>query len=315
MSSAMRDARLLGKITSITTFGDFLTYFAVVKLIYEIHGNAFSAAFGGIGVGSAAAVFSGLSVPYLKRYLNTKTLIVLTQVVSAISIAFLYFFVSENMFSSTIPFIIILFLQTFCSKAYEASRDTHTHSLNENSSDHKNVQAILLSGMYGAQFLGPIGAFVLLKNFSYELPVALDLFTFIISIFLSFRLSRGARLSATIHVFGSISHIKRSPALAKLFLLRTVGFWVPASFFNVMIYEAAVERFQVGVEFAGVIYAVIGLGSLLGALEIRKDRSFLFGALGAQPLNRIAAVAQVGFAVSILCMFFLPTLCGESHVT
>jgi hypothetical protein len=302
MSTAIDDSKRLQTITFISSLGDFLTYFAVIKVVYEIHGNALNAAFGGIGLGSAACVAAGLLNPFLKRKINTKHLILSAHALSLLCVLVLLALVTNNYLSQVWPFYFILFSQTFFAKVYESSREAHTHGLNEGDS-HRAIQVILLEGLFRAQFLGPVAAFVFLKYFTPVLPVALNVVGATLAVLLSCKLSLGLTLDSKLSVFRAFSHLKNDAQILILFLMRTLGFWVPASIFNMIIYESAVSRYRVGVEYAGVIYSVLGLGALLGALFVGRNFGFVSTYLRSMASQHLAASAQLGFAGVIILMF------------
>jgi hypothetical protein len=294
------DVKILGAITFVTTFGDFLTYFSVVTLIYQIHQSAIAAAFGGVGIGSAAAVAAGLLVPVLFRFRSTKSLVLISQILSALMVMALLLLLQYSRHVAW-PFLLVLFLQTFFSKLYESARESHSHGLSNEKTDHLGVQALLLEGLYKAQFLGPITAFVLIKVFPIEVPVFLDLATFGLAILFATRLRSNFKFERTGSAFRSLGYLKKNLELRRLFFLRTVGFWIPATLFNVVIYENVVARYGVGVEFSGVVYALLGFGALVGTLLSRR----LVLPNGERfSENFVAGIAQLGFALTIGLIFF-----------
>lgn len=297
-----KDAEKLSYITFVTTLGDFLTYFSVIKVVYDIHGNALSAAFGGIGLGSAAAILAGISSPWLKRHINTKNLIVLSQILSFIVVGLLLKLIigaSEDIYS----LFTLLFLQNYFSKIFDASKETHTHGLNDESDKHRQIQSVLLSGLYQAQFLGPIIAYLLLSFFTPKVPVFIDLVSFVVSTCLCLTLSRGKTLSSKLSVLNGLKYIQFDSQIRRLFLLRTLGFWVPASFFNMLIYKNAAERLGLGVEFAGVVYSVLGLGALFTAVTLRENKNFIPKLFRNFEDKNLAVLANFGFASVIGLMF------------
>jgi hypothetical protein len=294
------DLRILSAITFVTTFGDFLTYFSVVTLIYQIHQSAIAAAFGGVGIGSAAAVVAGLLVPVLFRFRSTRSLVLISQVLSAVMVVMLLVLLRYSR-DVAWPFLLILFLQTFFSKLYESARESHSHGLSDENTDHRSVQALILGGLYRAQFLGPITAFFFIKVFPIEVPVYFDLATFILAIALAMRLKSVIRFEGKVSAFSSFIYLQSNLALRRLFVLRTFGFWIPASLFNIVIYENVVARFGVGVEYSGVVYALLGFGALLGALLSTQIVSIKGFAISE---NIMAGFSQLGFATTVGLMFF-----------
>ena len=300
MPSNAGEMRMLSGITFVTTFGDFLTYFSVVTLIYQIHQNAIAAAFGGVGIGSAAAVVAGVLVPLLFRFRSTKSLILISQILSALMVVTLLVLLhyARNV---AWPFLLVLFLQTFFSKLFESARESHSHGLSDENTDHLSVQALLLGGLYRAQFLGPITAFLLIKVFPIEFPVFFDLATFCVAIAIASRLKARIQFDTKVSAFSSFLHLQSNLALRKLFVLRTFGFWIPASLFNIVIYENVVARFGVGVEYSGVVYALLGFGALIGTLLSTQ----IVSATGySVPENILAGLSQLGFAATAGLMFF-----------
>jgi hypothetical protein len=291
------DSSLLSIITFVTALGDYLTYFAVIKVLYELHGNALQAAFGGLGVGSAAAICSGLSIPFLKQKFNTKTLIISSQAFSFLVVALLLVAVLTESRSVAL-FFTLIFFQTLFSKIFEAARETHTHGLNNDLGKNRGIQSSLLGGLYKAQFIGPLLAYFLLSIFNSVVPVVMDLISFLICVFLSFSLTKGIAFSSEKSVFGAFRFLRANDNLLKLFLLRTFGFWIPASFFNMLIYQNAAERMGIGVEYAGVVYSVLGFGALLGSLWLSSDHGWVVKVKDSY----LASGATVGFCIAYALM-------------
>jgi hypothetical protein len=159
----MSESQRLAKITFITNFGDFLTTFSVVKVIYDIYGDPLTAGFGSVGIGSAATVMAGFSIPFLKNRFHTKILMTSSLLICfCIVLAILSLQFGPKLNSGTI-FFVLLFGQSFFSHIFDAARETHSHGFSEVDDDHQTVQATILSGFYQAQFLGPVVAFILIK--------------------------------------------------------------------------------------------------------------------------------------------------------
>jgi len=301
------DTQRLSQITFITNFGDFLTQFSIVKIIYLLKFDALTAAFGGVGIGSLATVCSGFLSPLIKRKVNTKYLIISSQVVSFFAVLVILISLLKMDIRSPWPFYVLLFVQTFFSKVFDAARETHTHGQTLKNESHQSVQAKLLSGFYSAQFLGPLFAFFTLKYFDPTIPIIIDLLTFCVATFFSLKLNRGKDLKTSISTFSAIAHLKNDRDLKILFLLRTFGFWIPASFFNMFIYEYAISKFKVGVEYSGVLYSILGFGALAGSLTLQNYRFVNIFRLSSKN-HILASFAQMGLAITVLFLFSSDTI-------
>lgn len=303
---ASRDNFLLAKMTFVTSIGDFLTQFAIIKLVYSFYGNAFSAGFASVGIGSAATVVCGIGIPVLSRRIHTRSLLLFSQFGSAIVVAILLCLTTLFEIKAIWPLYLILFLQDSFGELFRAARETHSHGLSIATSNKRSLQAQLLSGFYGAQFIGPVLAFLLLRSFSPRIPIALDLLSFVATGFLCFGLKIGPELNEKLSIVRPINYLRERPLLRRLFLLRTVGFWIPTGICNVLIFVNIAARLKLGVEYSALCFAVLGLGGFFSSSVIQKTR--WFNGADKRGNGSIAFVGHVGMAACTLGLVFSDTI-------
>ena len=323
MSRAHRENQLLSWLSAITSVGDWLTYFAVLKIGYSISGSVALASLS-MASRSLAIAVSAIAIPLVLDRWGTKRILTVSQWMGVVSVgAFAVFLISYSGHISLVGVYSLLFVSTISKQLFEAARETHSKSLTDHDAEHRIFQAHLLRGVYQAQVWGPALAFVLLRFFPDSVAIVLDALSFGVAALLCAKLTELPRVTSATGLRSlawgrAFEAMKRKPLLRDLTLLRSIGFWIPNALLNVLLLQLVVDHFGQGLESSALFYSLLGLGAALvsGALANHRleqrgnkldwlgERSdatlaitgqFLYAALA--PMLLVAAHFSVGLAI------------------
>lgn len=294
----------LSKITFISTFGDTLSFYALLFLIYKATDSIAIAAFTG-GVKSLGGACAYLCYPYLCKY-NLRKLLFYSQALSFfLTLALLYEFFLTDSFSTAFV-LFVFFLHSVCGSLFEAGRETYSKALEADASESLPLQAELLSYFYKAQFLAPIAALVLIKNLPLWLPLLLDSATFLIAALFITKLPQTNNSDfkeTSANPFKPLKYLPKNKKLSHIFWIRAVGMWIPLGIFNYIIFKAVKDQFNLEVIDSVWIESAIGLGSML-------SRNFLSDArfskwIGLSKLSNISLLSCGLFALGLTRLGFI----------
>ncbi|MBI5139550.1 hypothetical protein HZA26_03000 [Candidatus Nomurabacteria bacterium] len=107
----------------------------------------------------------------------------------------------------------------------------------------------------------------MIQYFPIQVPFLLDASSFFICAILSAKLVTNP--TQTHSVFKPFVYLWKFPALWRLVLLRSVGFWIPAGIFNYLVFTIVKQIFQQGVMDSIWTYFAAGIGSVCATLVLR----------------------------------------------
>ncbi|MGE0616311.1 MAG: hypothetical protein AB7P04_11790 [Bacteriovoracia bacterium] len=322
-----KENRVLSFTTFITSFGDWLSYFAWVVFLYKQSGSVAIAAYS-VPLRSLAVGVGGWTGPYLMRFLSLRQILVGTQLVSA---AILFFFaIAMGMGHAVSPAVALglVFFSTAMKQYFEMARETYSQGLGE-VGHQRSLQAEILQGLYSAQFLGPLFALGFLQIVPMGWIFVLDGTSFLISASLCASL-RGDRRAETVRASSlrPLGYLRRYPGLLQIFLIRSMGYWIPISLFNYLLFSVVTDHYGLPVEHSAIIYALTGLGSLVAAVNLRAGRSraarwaatlsdakLAFLALAVLAVTRFLLIELPHFAWALLVLFISGLCNGVNAVT
>lgn len=291
----------LTRINFITSLGDFLSFFAMLSRS-EFLGSAAIVTGFSIPMKSLASAFGAAVVPYFIARLTSKGAIVFSQFVSLfLSVLILGLVVSDHF--SVEFFFIATMLQTLLKQIFEVSRDSHSKSLAA-SPLHRGQQAQIILGFYGAQFIGPVLAFILLQFTPIWLPLGLDAFSFLIAAYLALTLSAGRQSDKPSNILRPLrSYLwEKNSARSRLrrgIYARTLGFWPGVALFNYLIFEGIAQRFGKDVNYSTWFYAAMGLGGAIAATALKDTFQRLHKRFGNGTLCFFGQMALVIMFLSL----------------
>ncbi len=294
--------RLLSRINFITSLGDFISLFAILQLIYVLSKSVILAAYI-IPIKSAAILLYGLIFPFLVSRISLKRILTHSQTLSGFSMGLiaLYWTISN----SPSPYIILLlaFFQTFFRQCFSGAKDTYSKSMGAYN-EHRSFQAQLLFGQYGAQFLGPVLSFILIYYLPLSIPLWIDTCTFFVAALLCIKfpfVSPKYRHS----ILNPIKYIFKTTGLREIFILRSIGMWIPISIWNYVAFTIITKHYGLELIHSVWIYCIVGAGSFLA--------SYLLNESGKQNILKTTMtkyhdsyLAAFGFLlIGIIRMFFI----------
>jgi len=181
-----------------------------------------------------------------------------------------------NAVKSPIVLYAALFTVTVLWQIYTAARETFSKAQTQKVTEHRSLQAEVLEGFFSAQIIGPIVAVVLILKFNSLFPLLIDTISFGLCALMALFLRSDLILERKVSLFRPFNYLSQKPLLKRIFLLRTVGFWIPISIFNLVMFPVAEEQFRGvfsnGKEILGsaIFYSLLGLGATLGNMSVRK---------------------------------------------
>ena len=298
---------LLSFLTFVTSLGDYLSLFATMHLVHQKTSSVLLAAYL-IPAQSLAVAVSGVLFPWLASRFSYRALFVATQIASGALVLFvgLAWEILHPYTIIGIYFLLSLFKQTF-----ESARDT-AGKPPQSESNHRATWVTIYLGRYGAQVIGPVVAFFLIAYLPVPIPFILDSLTFFFCAALSTRLAFNPVQQYS--VLNPLFYIWKKPALWRIVLIRSVGFWIPAGIFNYLVFSVVKQNFDRPPLDTAWVYFAAGVGSVIAALLLRDAGLAWVPRLQTlrQRIARIrdahiAAIGLFGLAVSRAFFFELPS--------
>ncbi len=312
--------RFLSKITFISSLGDFISYFAVLVMVNDLSKSVAVAAYS-ITIRTLAVAVGGACFPYFSRYFSTKKLILSSQLLSGLVISILALYWTFGSNHSVLLIFGLLFIETFLKQIFDCAKEVKSKSLGDEDAQ-RGLQAQLLHGFYGAQFWGPIASFFLLKNLPLVVPLWIDVASFLIAMFMAARL-RDSFLPVKYKLFAPLSYLNKNKDQMKIFLLRSVGMWIPIGIFNYMLFPTIQSHYGLELINSAWVYVAIGLGSMIATGFLKDDIKFLrymsdwkIAAVGlfVLGLTRFAFISLPSFSMA-LAILVIGGICNGANAT
>lgn len=312
MKNATIENSILSKITFVTSVGDFVSLFAIMKLVHQASGKVSLSAYL-VAIRSLSVAVGGLAFPTLVRFMGPKKLIVGTQLISCLILAGIAVSVSHLSNDLILYFYLATFLLSFLKQIFESARETHSKIISEGAQvSHRVVQAQLLHGLYSAQVIGPIVSFLIVRSLPISVPIFIDSVSFLLAGLVAMSLSASPQvLQEKISVIRPLRYLREFPALRKIFLLRSIGYWVPVGIFNYALFGVVTDHYGLALENSAWVYAAIGLGSVVASTLLKSampyfsstsDGVLAFAALMGLGLTRLGFVYLPSFAVAMVVL-------------
>ena len=271
----VNENKLIKWMTFITSMGDHFTFFSVVILTQQLFKNVWLSSYN-VAIQALAIALGCFLVPKTLSRFKVRNIFFCTQFISMLAVLFLFFGIKNGTIHSPITLYSVLFIVTVLWQIYTAARESFSKNQTNHVSEHRTLQAEILEGFFSAQIFGPpLAAFLILK-FNSTLPLLIDGISFGICALLSLFVRSEIKLERKASLLKPLKYFSEKPLLKKIFLLRTVGFWVPISIFNLVLFPMAEEQFKnilsQGNELLGtaIFYSLLGFGATVGTLSVRK---------------------------------------------
>ncbi|HLE01313.1 MAG TPA: MFS transporter [Bdellovibrionota bacterium] len=303
-TTAERENRVLSRITLITALGDFLSFFAVLQWLNQ---TGVSAIIGGFSVvlKSLAVGAGGILLPLALRKFSTRTVMIASQFVSFITASGLLAMILLGR-NDVWPIFTLFFVQSLLKQLFDGARESHSQALASHD-EQMTLQAQLLSSFFGAQFIGPVVSFILIRFLRIEIPVALDALSFLVAGVMATAVEKRRVQMEAIHVLRPLKYIWSRPLLRDIFLLRSVGFWFSIGLFNYLLFSVVSEHYGLTLVYSAWVYSLMGLGAAISATWLRSPDGFKKTRFAGLNEGVMAMVAQIAFAITILAFIRLPS--------
>ena len=270
----MRDHKIINIISSITTIGDFITLITIMVVIEKSGFGILNAAYGSV-IKHLGVFFAALISNFVFKTFKSKTIFILTQVISAIFSLIVIISVKNNSISLWILYSCIFFITLF-QQVFSTARDSFSKIITEDTKQsHFKNQSSILVGLFGAQTLGPLIAFILIKNLPLYIPLGIDFLTFIIAAGMATFIFHNRLISSHENYISTIKYIFNSRERSFLYLLRSVGFWFGIGLVNFLIFLIISHKFNLTVVDISFVFIIQGAGAFLGNVFLRKFKDRL----------------------------------------
>lgn len=306
LKAQLDENSLLARINFVTTVGDFLSYFAMLSCADSMGYPAILIGFS-VALKAFANAIGAATVPRCIALFSSRGGILGTQLLSLGLSAVTFAMVLTGHFDIYVFFAITI-AQTLLKQVFDGSRETHSKNLAA-SAPQRGLQAQISFSLYGAQLIGPVLAFSLIKWTPLWVPLGLDVVSFMIAVLLSLRLSPGKQGAKPSNIFRPLfSYLwEKTPERARLrrvFFVRSFGIWSGMGLFNYLLFDAVSRNFGKDLYFVTWIYASIGLGGALGATVLKDRFSELHRNLGD---GTLCLIGNLGFVAMILTLVSIPS--------
>lgn len=296
--------RRLSWVTFITNTGDFISLFVVLKLLENATHSLAIASFS-VGVRALGTAFAALSFGGLCRYLSLKQIILVTQVVAGLLMLFLAGHTATRTNAEPFVVFIVYFFVSILNQWFGIARDSLCEAIGK-SDEKRSLIAGLLDGYFSAQIIGSVLSFICIIVLPQALPILLDSFSFFAAAFLAIQLD-DSKWKITYNPFRSFQSIVSNPGLLQIFLLRSVGFWIPVGVFNYFRFSVIKDYYHLDILNSVWIDVAIGAGGLLAMKAISRRGSSKVGFLALKDYQ-LAVIALSFVALSRLALINLPNV-------
>ncbi len=297
----MQDNKRLNKylslITFITSLGDFISLFAVIKLLEHTSGSIAIASYT-VSVKSVGIVLGALTFPSLLNSVSLKIILTISQLLAGVLIAIL----ASNTFLQPALIMLILLLQTIMDYYFGAAKQTYSKVISKDE-DHRSYQAQLFKGFYSAQFIGPIISFLLISSFPITVPIWIDAISFFVASFMCIKVPM-LKLHRNHSIAAPLQYLSNNAGLSLLFLVRAVLIWVPIGIYNYLIFSVIKEHYHMELIHTAWTYSAVGIGSIIGSILLLSNRSKL---LKQFMDTEIAIFAFVMLGITRIALINLPS--------
>lgn len=294
MNSNQRSNQLLSKVNFVTSIGDFISLFTVIQLTSGL--NNITIASLAISVKALGAAIGGLTFPKVSSHFSLKNILIKSQIFSGISMACLTAFAVTD--SAPVFIFTSLLFQSILKQYFDGARETYSKIVGRDQ-DHRSMQAELLSGFYSAQMIGPIISFILVKYSPPWLPLLLDTLSFFIASFF-LRSLADLRTGLSHSILRPFSYLFRYKDLAHIFLLRSLGFWIPAGIYNYVMFSVIESVYNKSSYYTAILYVALGTGGtvatilLKGPVSINLTKNLKIG------LSKVGDAKAAAIALSLI---------------
>jgi hypothetical protein len=235
--------------------------------------------------------------------LRLRSILFVTQVLSAAILFYVSWSVYTHHSLSTAHILFLVFLGSLFKQYFDIARESYSKHLGSSESQ-RSLQAQILQGLYSAQLAGPLFALLCIWLCPLWVPFLLDALTFLATGFAAFLLKDSTLLFEGRSILKPLIYLKSNAGLRTIFLLRSIGYWIPIAIYNYLLFSVVTEKFKLGIEHTALIYSVTGLGSLFSATWLRMKSQWIFAKVGSLSDAKIAALSLLALAFNRVALLY-----------
>ncbi len=261
----MSNTKILNKMVTITSVGDYLSLFAVMTLIIKAGYGADNAALGWVikylGIGLGAFI-----TPFIVQRFKAKTVFVLTQLLSAIFCGIIVFNANSEGIHLWGLYSCLLFINAI-KTVFDTAKDSFSKIVAEEENiSHLKTQSKLVGAFFNAQMIGAVSSGLMLYLFPIWVSLLLDLLSFIITAIIATTLSKNPRLSLVKARSEFFYYLISASTVLDIFFLRALGFWIGVGIFNYYNSYFLMSKFGLPSASNSLLVFIQGAGGAFGSL-------------------------------------------------
>ena len=274
--ATIRQSKRLSLITLITNTGDFISLFVVLKLIQHTSQSITIASFS-VGIRAIGIALAAISFSAVRTALPLRSIIIYSQVIAAILTLTLVVLGTGTLEHSTTMIFAVYLAVSVLNQWFTIARDTMTEQLGA-AHEKRSIIANLLDGYFTAQVVGSVISFVCLVYLPITVPILLDALSFFLAASIAINLAPETA-HARYNPLTAITVIFRTSGLREIFLLRSLGFWLPIGLFNYFRFSVINQHYGLDIVNSVWVDVAIGAGGMVAVRLLNFRGSALFGAL------------------------------------
>lgn len=280
-------------IIFVTNFGDFLTLFTIMSLVYSKTNSVATAAIA-VPMECIAHVLGGILTPRLVTDKSARSMMLKTQIISALFSAIL---ISTLLFDAKL--VLFYFIAHFSLKVLSIlfSSACEVESKKLGTPEEQTVlQGQLFKGFFAAQMVGPLVSLFLLKFFPIYVPLLLDFSTFVVAAIVASSIKKDSDetkdgASEPSHIFKPFSYFPKYPNLQKFFWLRISNAF-PTGIFNILMVILVQKALNLQLIDTAIFYSAAGIMAYISSTFLANHQSFLH----KFPKKNVLLISYIGQA-------------------
>jgi predicted MFS family arabinose efflux permease len=269
-------------------------------MIYDISQSVAVSAYS-IAVKTISTAIAGVLFPKIASHFTFKKLIIWSQVFSGVLVLLLLLHWKFSAAHSVILIFGILFFQSFLKQLFEGAREARSRVLGE-IGEQRTLQAQIMHGFYAAQFCGPIISFFLIRYIDLSIPLILDCMSFFVAALMARNVGEDLQL-IKFKIIAPFKYLSKNPELKKIFLIRSIGMWIPISAFNYISFPIVTEHYGLKLIQSAWVYVAVGFGSMIATSWLKSSHAWL----KKQNDWKVVSISFIVLAISRIFFANLPS--------
>lgn len=151
----------------------------------------------------------------------------------------------------------------------------------------------------------------MLKTLPINIPLYVDVATFFVAAALCLQIPKDHLKRYEYSILKPLKYIWQFPALLQIFLLRSIGYWIPIGIYNYLTFSVVQEHYGLSLIYSAWIYSATGFGSALASATLKSSTGgFLIkfkNVIKNTSDAKIALIATVTLGFTRIAFISLPT--------